>query len=319
MIETTIERTVPAAAKTGFDSPSNCPFCAHPKIFIKYDMGEHKIWRCGACTFMWLFPRPKTDDLKEVYDVSYFQNANFFAKNSTNLYGYYDYIAERFSKQSSDLPIVRKLKSLLPGFQDGKSRFLDVGCGMGYLLDVAHDQGFQVAGVEFNPSAADRLRSKYAFPVHVGDVLDFRAEPFDVITLMDVIEHFINPFESVEHIADLLKPGGVLAISTMDCDSWVSRILGSRLEDFRRVREHLCFFTRQSIRILLEKYGFEVISIHFYGHTFRLGFLADRVKLISVPMGKAVYYLVKLLGLLDASIHLNPMTKMIVYARKNSC
>jgi SAM-dependent methyltransferase len=305
-----------AAANHALNRTQPCPFCSHPETFVKYVMEAHQIWRCRACTFMWIHPRPTVDDLKAVYDVSYFHNEHFFMEDTAHLYGYYDYLSERFTKQSSYQDIVQGLKQMLPDFAHGRARLLDVGCGMGYLMDVAHDEGFQVTGVEFNPFAAERLKSKYAFPVHVGDVLDFHGEPFDVVTLMDVVEHFLDPFQSMEHIGGLVRPGGLLTLTTMDSDSVVSRMLGTRLEDFRRVREHLLFFTRKSIRALLERYGFEVVSIRYYGHAFKLSFLADRVKLISKPLGQAAYVVVKGLGLKNVSIMINPMTKMIVYARK---
>jgi SAM-dependent methyltransferase len=264
---------------------------------------------------MWLHPRPKPEDLHSVYDDSYFHNLNFFTGNS-HLYGYYDYFEERFMKQSAYQGLLRNITQHLTSFERGKSRFLDIGCGLGYLLDVAHDEGFQVSGVEFNHAAADRLRSKYVFPVYSGDVLDFKDKPFDVITLMDVIEHFLDPIRSIAHISALTKPGGLFVLTTMDCDGIVSRILGTRIEDFRRVREHLFFFTRRSITDLLRKNGFEVVQIASHGHHFRLGFLADRLKLVSPLVGSLMHTAVKTLRAEHVTIYVNPFTKMIVYARK---
>jgi SAM-dependent methyltransferase len=266
---------------------------------------------------MWLYPRPKIDDLHSVYDESYFQNENFFEGN-THLYGYYDYFEERFMKQSAYQSLLRNIKKYLGLFEQGKSRFLDIGCGLGYLLDVAHDEGFQVSGVEFNHVAANRLRSKYVFPVYSGDVLDFKDEPYDVITLMDVIEHFLDPMQSLAHIKSLVKPGGLLILTTMDCDGVVSKLLGTRIEDFRRVREHVFFFTRRSIRDMLQKEGFDVIQIKSHGHHFRLGFLAHRLKLVSPFFGGLMGMCVKGLRIEQMTVYVNPLTKMIVYARRRA-
>ncbi len=292
-----------------------CPYCGNNEVFIKYRVGEHKILRCASCTFMWLYPRPNVHELHSVYDDSYFKNSHFF-EDVSQLYGYYDYLEERFMKQSAYQGLLRNIKKQLNSFEPGKSRLLDIGCGLGYLLDVAHDEGFQVRGVEFNRAAAERLRSKFVFPVYSGDVLDFKDEPFDVITLMDVIEHFLEPMRSVAHIRDLLKPGGLLVLTTMDCDGIVSRLLGTRIEDFRRVREHVFFFTRRSIRDLLQKYGFDVIQIRYHGHYFRLGFLANRLKLVSPTFGALMRACVRGVGAEQMAVHVNPLTKMIVYARR---
>lgn len=270
--------------------------------------------RCGPCALMWLDPRPTMADLHAVYDATYFQNDHFF-EGTSHLYGYYDYFEERFMKQSAYQGLLREIKLNLKSFSHGSARFLDIGCGLGYLMDVAHDEGFQVSGVEFNHVAARRLRSKYVFPVYSGDILDFNDQPFDVITLMDVIEHFLDPMQCMAHIRNLVKPGGLLVLTTMDCDGIVSKMLGTRIEDFRRVREHVFFFTRKSIRNLLEKEGFEILKIESHGHHFRLGFLAHRLQLVTPLFGRLFSSLIRLLRLEQVRVYVNPLTKMIIYAR----
>ena len=256
------------------------------------------------------------ESLHSVYDEDYFANAEFFSGQNEGIFGYYDYIAERFNRQLSYRELLDEVVALLPAFSAGTSRLLDVGCGLGYLMDSAHDKGFSVAGVEFNQAAAEKLRQKYVFPVHVGDMLGFDGEACDVITMVDVIEHLHTPVAIVRKVNSCLKPGGLFVLTTMDSDSLVSRLLGARLDDFRRVREHLFFFTRDSIRRVLESEGFEVVDIRFHGHTFRLDFLADRIRLLNPFLGWLANIPVKWLRLGARQLHLNPGTKMIVFARK---
>jgi SAM-dependent methyltransferase len=265
---------------------------------------------------MWLSPQPTREDLFKVYDDHYFQNENFLCGKTEYIYGYCDYAAERFNKQSTYMPIAQHIKEVLDHSSDRRSRLLDVGCGLGYFLDVAHDEGFEVNGLEFNSTALDRLKAKYVFPVWCDDFEDFSSDPYDVITMFDVIEHFRDPIAAVRKANQLLLDNGILTLTTMDCGSLVSRMLGTRLEDFRRVREHLFFFTRGSIRYLLEKHGFSLLSIAFYGHTFRLDLLASRLR-ISFPFLGAVFEtVIQSLKIGHFQFHLNPMTKMIVFAQK---
>ena len=86
--------------------------------------------------------------------------------------------------------------------------------------------------------------------------------------MFDVIEHLHNPFGDVQKMYDRLNPGGGIAIATMDSESLMSRLLGTRLEDFRRIREHLYFFSRESLTKVLERAGFQVYAIKSHGHTF---------------------------------------------------
>jgi SAM-dependent methyltransferase len=264
---------------------------------------------------MWLSPMPMKEDLDHIYDRNYFCNKLFFKSSVENVYGYYDFMSERFYKQISFASIIACIKELAELGQSPS--LLDVGCGLGHLLDVAYDEGFDVEGVEFNPYAVEQTRKKYNFPIYLGDIAGYSGRQFDVITMFDVVEHLQNPFEAMRKVVTFMKPKGMLVLTTMDCDSVVSRILGTRLEDFRRIREHLFFFTRRSMERVLRQNGLEIVRIGSYGHTFRLDFLADRIRLISNPAGMIFQKIVRLLKIEKRMVHINPLTKMIVYARQS--
>ncbi|MGD0650530.1 MAG: class I SAM-dependent methyltransferase [Verrucomicrobiia bacterium] len=268
---------------------------------------------------------PRLEDTQQVYsDLSYFQNPGFYDVARGNLYGYVDYIAERINKLRAYRPIAEFLRDRHGRTKrenpetSSKPRLLDVGCGLGYFLDVAQDVGFEVVGVEFNPGAVRVMREKYAFSVYEGGVAAVPATeaPFDVITMFDVIEHLRDPFRDLQRIHQMLQPGGGLAITTMDSESFTSRLLGKRLEDFRRIREHLYFFSRESLTKVLESVGFRVYAIKSHGHTFELAFLFERMQIINRPIFSAARGLVERLGLGRVRISVNPHTKMIVYAQK---
>jgi 2-polyprenyl-3-methyl-5-hydroxy-6-metoxy-1,4-benzoquinol methylase len=268
---------------------------------------------------MRLSPMPSMDDTKQVYaDINYFQNSGFYEVAKGNLYGYVDYIAERVNKLRGYRPIAEFLRDRHGKKASGRPRLLDVGCGLGYFLDVAHDVGFAVTGVEFNPGAIRTMKEKYAFQVYEGslDNIPISDGKFDVITMFDVIEHLHDPFGDVQKMYDRLEPGGGVAIATMDSESLPSRLLGTRLEDFRRIREHLYFFSRESLTKILERAGFQVYAIKSHGHTFELAFLFERMRIINRPIFGAAGWLVERLGMGRWRVSIDPHTKMIVYAQK---
>lgn len=295
-----------------------CEFCGGESVFVKYDFGLHRILRCRACTFMWLTPQPTQAELRQIYSFDYYRNRKFFNVDSANenVYGYHDYFSERFIKQQDHQRIIGRLVELgEAGLDAGRRRFLDVGCGLGYLLDVAHDHGFDVEGIDCNPAAAEWIAEKFRFPVFCGDFMAYEGRPFDAVAMLDVIEHLPEPFEALAKAASLVRPGGVFVLSTMDSDSLVSRVIGKRLEDFRRTREHLYFFNRRTIRAALERAGFEILRIDSYGLTIQLDFLMARARLAFPLLGALPERLVHRLGLSGLRFHFDPRTKMIVYAR----
>ncbi|NCA83558.1 MAG: class I SAM-dependent methyltransferase [Opitutae bacterium] len=296
-----------------------CPFCSRPGPSLKYRFEDCAILRCHGCGLMWLHPRPGLEQLHKVYDEGYYQNKEFFQKDGNKLYGYVDYLAERINKQYDYQRVVGRVKGMLPergGGPDGKPRWLDVGCGLGFLMDVAFDQGFQVQGVEFNRSAIRYIQSKFTYPVEYGLVQELKFDgTFDVISLFDVIEHMNDPADSLRFLRGIVAPGGVCAIQTMDSDSFMSRLIGKRLEDFRRTREHLYFFSRRSITRMLNETGWEVVDIRFVGHTFQIGDLIKRISVYGGWIEKLAKALVHPRWLLEANIYFNPGVKMMVYAR----
>lgn len=306
---------------------SGCGVCGAGSAFVRYDFGAHRILRCPGCTFMWLDPQPSAAELHEVYGADYYRNEQFFDAGGDTIYGYHDYLSERFVKQQDLKRVVDRIAALLNGSGGGgdgrgaagrKRRFLDIGCGLGYLLDVAHDRGFAVEGIDYNRSAVDWIERKYTFSAACGDFMAYEGESCDAVTMLDVIEHLPQPFDALAKAASLTRPGGIFVVSTMDSDSFVSRLLGRRLEDFRRTREHLYFFNRRTMRAGLERAGFEVLRIDSYGLTIRLDALMKRARLAVPGIGAVLERLVRWAGLSRQQIHFDPRTKMIVYARRTA-
>lgn len=303
-------------ARDGVRAPGSCEFCGGDSVTTRYDFGPQRIVRCVDCTFMWLTPRPSEEELHQIYGFDYFRNDAFFAHGNETLYGYYDYFSERFIKQHDHRRIVGRLAGMSRGASGEAPRFLDIGCGLGYLLDVAHDGGFAVEGVEYNPAAVKWIEAKYRFPVFCGDFMAYEGSGFDAVAMLDVIEHLPQPLEALRRVAALVTPGGVFVLSTMDSDSVVSRLIGKRLEDFRRTREHLYFFNRTTITGALERAGFEVLGIESYGLTIQMDFLAARARLAFPVVGAALERLVRWCRLANVRFRFDPRTKMIVYARR---
>jgi 2-polyprenyl-3-methyl-5-hydroxy-6-metoxy-1,4-benzoquinol methylase len=298
-----------------------CPYCASTGAGIRYDFNECAIVRCHFCNLMWLHPTPSLDQLAEVYASEYFANKEFLKGNKeTHIWGYTDYIAERINKQYQYQKLVRNAKNMLlennGAARNSKLSWLDVGCGLGYLLDVAFDEGFAVSGIEFNKSAVEYIRSKYVYDVRHGDILkaDFQKN-FDVISAIDVIEHLHDPFGFIRKLRQTIEPNGLLIIGTMDSDSPISRLFGKRLEDFRRIREHLFFFSRKTLSAILESNGFEVLHIEYVGHTFQIHALLGRINLMIPGLGNLIKALIRPTWLLDANFYINPRTKILVFAR----
>ncbi len=94
---------------------------------------------------------------------------------------------------------------------------LDVGCGEGGLLWAARKLGLEPHGCDLSPGAVDLARRLVGDDaVYLGTILDLpcEAQKFDCIVALEVLEHLpeVRPF--VERMTWLLKPGGILLLTT---------------------------------------------------------------------------------------------------------
>src|SRR5207245_2380942 len=105
-----------------------------------------------------------------------------------------------------------------------------------------------VEGVELAPVMVEHARNRLGLKVHASAFADveLEAEGFDVITMWDYIEHSTDPAGDLRRAAELLRPGGMLAVSTGDAGSIVARVSGRRWH-LLTPRHHNFFFTRSSL------------------------------------------------------------------------
>jgi 2-polyprenyl-3-methyl-5-hydroxy-6-metoxy-1,4-benzoquinol methylase len=166
---------------------------------------------------------------------------------------------------------------------------LEVGCGSGYYTRELARLGAVVTATEYAPSALAQARR------NVGEVADFRLEDaqrlsfadasFDKVLSSEVIEHVPDPERAVSEASRVLRPGGLLVVSTPSRLSPLNLAYGLK----RRIRgyafnEHLHEFTPGSFRRLLTRY-LEVESLRFAN--FVLAYPADElyVRLGSPGLG----------------------------------
>lgn len=100
------------------------------------------------------------------------------------------------------------------GLQEDQRDLLDIGSFAGIFLRKAKSRGFRAKGIELNPKMAEYTRDHLELDVHSGEFLEIplEAQSFDVITLIDVLEHLVTPKKVLDKAIQLLKPGGFLLI-----------------------------------------------------------------------------------------------------------
>jgi len=148
------------------------------------------------------------------------------------------------------------------GRSRGNIRFLDIGCNRGYLLAAAIEHGAQVYGIELvreitlpfrntYPELRDRIYSDKLSQVAPR----LESESFDLITAIDVVEHFEDPVEDMRTIHRLLKVGGVAVLQTPDAGCEQAKATGCAWGALKPL-EHLHLFNRENFVAFAKTIGF---------------------------------------------------------------
>jgi 2-polyprenyl-3-methyl-5-hydroxy-6-metoxy-1,4-benzoquinol methylase len=213
--------------------------------------------RCGECGF--IFSNDKeVDELVSLYE-----------KMSDP--GYEE------SQEGRDLQMRWLLSKARKANPSGRF-LLDVGAGSGLLVAEAKRFGFDAVGVEPSRSLVQLGRRLYQVDLLQGVFPHpmLSNHRFDVIFLVDIIEHVSTPLELLRHCAAALAPEGVIILVTPNVDSLVARLLGQRWWHFRLA--HVGYFSYSSLLKAIERAGLTVVEHFSAKWFFRVSYLAERLE-----------------------------------------
>jgi 2-polyprenyl-3-methyl-5-hydroxy-6-metoxy-1,4-benzoquinol methylase len=257
---------------------------------------HHTIAQCANCGLVYTNPRLDGRDILDSYvaveDPLYLQ--------------------ERDGRVLTFERHLRPLEKLKPP----PGRLLDVGAYTGVFVEIAVRHGWDAWGLEPSHWAVGEAR-KHGLNMIEGtlDSIELPDASFDVVTLWDVIEHVTDPLAAIRRTHRLLKPGGLLAVHTMDIDSLFARLMGERWPWLMEM--HIYYFSRRTLTAMLHKAGFRVIRAVPQGRYLRLGYFATRVGgLLGRPAGRVLGGLFSLLRLGQLPVPINLGDLFTAYATK---
>lgn len=135
--------------------------------------------------------------------------------------------------------------------------------------------GYRAEGIE--PSGwLQKMALQRSVPVHVGTFPHPAVSgPFDVITLIDVIEHVSEPLALLRNIAESLAPDGTAIIVTPDVKSIAARVLRWKWWHFRVA--HIGYFNQRNLFLALDRAGLQPVLVRRPGWFFTADYLWERI------------------------------------------
>lgn len=146
---------------------------------------------------------------------------------------------------------------LLQPHLPAQSTVVDVGCAMGSIVgELKRTTAWRMIGIDMTVSALRQAPEGVARSCASADRLPLRTGGVDAALFLDVIEHLESPVTALGELRRIVRPGGMLVVTTPNAGSPLRPLLGPRwhgLED----ETHLYFFTAFSLTHLLSKAGWQ--------------------------------------------------------------
>lgn len=204
------------------------------------DRCHYRLVRCQKCGLVYSNPILEEKKIRELYKRSELTYEPEIA-NLKKTYG--DYL--------------KKVIRVIPE----KESLLEIGCGNGFFLQEALDQGFKkVWGVEPSVSAFEKAPKKIKQKIkneifHQGL---FKNNFFDVVCFFQTLDHIIDPNSFLKNCFEVLKKDGVIFCIVHNSNSLLARILGEKTPIFDI--EHTYLYNKETLRKIFEKNNFEIIE-----------------------------------------------------------
>ncbi len=151
--------------------------------------------------------------------------------------------------------------TIIKGFK-ARGKVLEIGCGNGFLLKTLEAAGYDCYGVEPSPLAFGYAKNDLGLQVENSFLAEssFYNEQFDIVILIDVVEHVINMQAMMQELKKVLKPDGMIFIGTGNIGSLNARLAKQNWGYFLSW-EHVSFFNKKSMHRLLHDNNFKNIII----------------------------------------------------------
>ena len=230
----------------------SCPACDSALSEPAFEKSGFLYERCGECRTLYVNPRPSMEVLSEHY-----RNSLTIEYWNENIYP----ASEEVRRNNIFAPRARRVVEICKARDVGLGSLLDIGAGFGTFLEELQKLNLFEALYAVEPSSklADTCRKKgLAVMEELAENLKIDA-PVDVITNFELIEHLFEPLAFLKHCHRLLKPGGLMILTTPNILGFDLLVLGA-LSDNIGAPNHINYFNPLALKILMQSAGFTVLE-----------------------------------------------------------
>ena len=280
-----------------------CVICNNSKNFKKkFEI----LTECIDCSHIFADLNLDDTNIKKIYSNDY-----FFGDE------YINYINDRKQIEKNSLNRLKIIKKYSRNILN--KNLYEIGCAYGFFLNTIKSFFNTVSGIDLNEDAINYAKKNLKLNVESGDLLtkkNISLEKNNIFCMFDVIEHLTNPDAYLKKISAETKEGSLLFITTGDIKSINAKIKGKK---WRLIHppSHVHYFSKKTMKLILEKNGFKVLSIEYCGYYRNFISIFNKIEFLK----KYFSFIIKLLKFLKLSnldIYLNLYDIMFIVAKKEN-
>ena len=243
----------------------DCPLCGsenYKKLFNASDKisnlpGIFTVVKCNKCDLVRTNPRPTPQSIGFYYPDDYAPYLDTDKDESNVVPNHKGFVKKILEKLFGGLD--DKVHVLPENFMPTK--VLEIGCASGSYMTMLRAKGWDVEGIEFSPSSAQKARDK-GFEVFTGSVED-AAEPkvkYDLVVGWMVLEHLYDPKGVLKKLNSWTNYNGKIVLSVPNINNMMFKVF--KQNDFGlHLPNHLTHYSPKTIEKILFESGWTVDKI----------------------------------------------------------
>jgi SAM-dependent methyltransferase len=225
----------------------------------------------------------------------------------------------RLEKESLQVRDYRETRTRLAENFPGRGTLVEIGSGLGCLLNFFREDGWNTVGIEPNAGLCLFAQQEFHLTILPGTLAeaDLGSGSADVVTMIHVIEHVPDPVSIFREVHRILRPGGWFVVETPRYDTLMFRLLGRR-ERSLSCDGHIYFFTTDTLARMATGAGFKVLRSDYVGRSVTFDRLVYNLGVVtkSSAAQRGLGKLSRLLRLNRLSATLNLRDMQRVYLEK---
>lgn len=263
--------------RNGYRAARRCPICFSAEVWNCAQIPGNIVRACSRCKCRYLnqFAEEASTPVRRVL------RAHPPAADPLDE-SHHSTVTRQMARQKTSLRRLNVLRKELAS----RARVLEIGVRDG-SFGAAAEREFEYVGLDPADAAARGARAK-GLEVYCANLAAFvnTGPAFDAITIFHVFENMPDPHDALSRIKDLLKPGGVLLLTTFDTEGLLY-LLTEQKRMAHNFRKHLILYSRSALIELLEHSGFEIAAVgpdfEYRDHKFLRHWIASRWPALARP------------------------------------